>query len=81
MYVSNYFRFCECYSFAFCLIVIVLICWQLYVLGQANNLQWALASVPLLKALQLTLSFLFWYAFINLTIKMALTFVLVFPEV
>ncbi|XP_074375757.1 uncharacterized protein LOC141717534 [Apium graveolens] len=29
---------------------------------QTNNLQWALASVPLLKALQLTLSFLFWYS-------------------
>ncbi|KAL1814409.1 hypothetical protein ACET3Z_016983 [Daucus carota] len=29
---------------------------------QTNNLQWVLASVPLLKALQLTLSFLFWYS-------------------
>lgn len=29
---------------------------------QTNNLQWSLASVPLLKALQLTLSFLFWYS-------------------
>ncbi|KAK9231946.1 hypothetical protein WN943_022187 [Citrus x changshan-huyou] len=28
---------------------------------RANNLQWTLASVPLIKALQLTLSFLFWY--------------------
>ncbi|KAF7124711.1 hypothetical protein RHSIM_Rhsim12G0201900 [Rhododendron simsii] len=30
-------------------------------LEQANKLQWTLASVPLIKALQLTLSFLFWY--------------------
>ncbi|XP_022964205.1 uncharacterized protein LOC111464293 [Cucurbita moschata] len=29
---------------------------------QTNNLQWSLASLPLLKALQLTLSFLFWYS-------------------
>ncbi|KAJ4840233.1 hypothetical protein Tsubulata_050569 [Turnera subulata] len=29
---------------------------------QTNNLQWALASVPLLKALQLALAFLFWYS-------------------
>ncbi|XVE52047.1 hypothetical protein DITRI_Ditri02bG0089200 [Diplodiscus trichospermus] len=29
---------------------------------QINNLQWTLASVPLIKALQLTLSFLFWYS-------------------
>ncbi|KAL5575202.1 hypothetical protein UlMin_016901 [Ulmus minor] len=29
---------------------------------QANNLQWTLALVPLIKALQLTLSFLFWYS-------------------
>ncbi|XP_024022536.1 uncharacterized protein LOC21408914 isoform X1 [Morus notabilis] len=29
---------------------------------QTNNLQWTLASVPLIKALQLTLSFLFWYS-------------------
>lgn len=29
---------------------------------QMNNLQWTLASVPLIKALQLTLSFLFWYS-------------------
>ncbi|XP_021688532.1 uncharacterized protein LOC110670699 isoform X2 [Hevea brasiliensis] len=27
-----------------------------------NNLQWTLASVPLIKALQLMLSFLFWYS-------------------
>lgn len=37
---------------------------SLYVLEQANRLQWALASVPLIKALQHALSFLFWYAFI-----------------
>ncbi|KAF8400869.1 hypothetical protein HHK36_014172 [Tetracentron sinense] len=35
---------------------------------QTNNLQWALASVPLIKALQLTLSFLFWYSCFNLQI-------------
>lgn len=29
---------------------------------QINNLQWTLASLPLIKALQLTLSFLFWYS-------------------
>ncbi|XVF74537.1 hypothetical protein PTKIN_Ptkin13bG0118000 [Pterospermum kingtungense] len=33
---------------------------------QTNSLQWTLASVPLIKALQLTLSFLFWYSCINL---------------
>jgi hypothetical protein len=27
---------------------------------QANNLQWILALVPLIKALQMALSFLFW---------------------
>ncbi|KAK9266108.1 hypothetical protein L1049_025275 [Liquidambar formosana] len=35
---------------------------------QANNLQWALASVPMIKALQLALSFLFWYSCFNLQI-------------
>lgn len=30
------------------------------ILEQMNNLQWTLASVPLIKALQLALSFLFW---------------------
>ncbi|KAI6690071.1 hypothetical protein NL676_026899 [Syzygium grande] len=29
---------------------------------QTSNLQWTLASVPLIKALQLMLSFLFWYS-------------------
>lgn len=29
---------------------------------QTNSLQWTLASVPSIKALQLTLSFLFWYS-------------------
>ncbi|CAI9114181.1 OLC1v1014841C3 [Oldenlandia corymbosa var. corymbosa] len=29
---------------------------------QANKLQWTLAAVPLIKALQLTLSFIFWYS-------------------
>ncbi|KAL3528715.1 hypothetical protein ACH5RR_008037 [Cinchona calisaya] len=29
---------------------------------QMNKLQWTLAAVPLIKALQLTLSFLFWYS-------------------
>ncbi|XP_050231473.1 uncharacterized protein LOC126680390 [Mercurialis annua] len=29
---------------------------------QTSNLEWTLASVPLIKALQLTLSFLFWYS-------------------
>ncbi|XP_047174397.1 uncharacterized protein LOC124842026 isoform X1 [Vigna umbellata] len=32
---------------------------------QWNNLQWTLASVPLIKALQLMLSFLFWYSCFN----------------
>uniref|UniRef100_A0A5B7CBG1 Transmembrane protein n=1 Tax=Davidia involucrata TaxID=16924 RepID=A0A5B7CBG1_DAVIN len=35
---------------------------------QTNNLQWTLASVPLIKALQLALSFLFWYSCFNLHI-------------
>ncbi|KAL5756013.1 hypothetical protein ACOSP7_020439 [Xanthoceras sorbifolium] len=35
---------------------------------QMNNLQWTLASVPLIKALQLTLSFLFWYSCFHLQI-------------
>ncbi|BBG98951.1 hypothetical protein Prudu_008481 [Prunus dulcis] len=35
---------------------------------QTNNLQWTLASVPLIKALQLTLSFLFWYSCFHLQI-------------
>ncbi|XP_020105457.1 uncharacterized protein LOC109722022 isoform X2 [Ananas comosus] len=33
---------------------------------QANNLQWILSVVPLIKALQLALSFSFWYSCINL---------------
>ncbi|XP_010249579.1 PREDICTED: uncharacterized protein LOC104592096 [Nelumbo nucifera] len=33
---------------------------------QTNNLQWTLASVPLIKVLQLALSFLFWYSCFNL---------------
>lgn len=32
---------------------------------QWNNLQWALTSIPLIKALQLMLSFLFWYSCFN----------------
>ncbi|XP_062087546.1 uncharacterized protein LOC133794345 isoform X2 [Humulus lupulus] len=35
---------------------------------QTNNLQWTLAIVPLIKALQLTLSFLFWYSCFHLEI-------------
>ncbi|KAK7845311.1 uncharacterized protein LOC112032413 [Quercus suber] len=35
---------------------------------QTNNLQWTLASVPLIKALQLALSFLFWYSCFNLQV-------------
>ncbi|XXG45836.1 hypothetical protein AAC387_Pa02g0812 [Persea americana] len=35
---------------------------------QPNNLQWALALVPLIKALQLGLSFLFWYSCFSLQI-------------
>ncbi|XP_019424930.1 PREDICTED: uncharacterized protein LOC109333808 isoform X1 [Lupinus angustifolius] len=35
---------------------------------QWNNLQWALTSVPLIKALQLMLSFLFWYSCFNFQI-------------
>lgn len=37
-----------------------------YGLEQANKLQWTLAFVPLIKALQLTLSFLFWYVLVML---------------
>lgn len=40
------------------------VCFLLFVvskLEQPNNLQWALALVPMIKALQLGLSFLFWY--------------------
>ncbi|KAF8675720.1 hypothetical protein HU200_047202 [Digitaria exilis] len=33
---------------------------------QANNLQWILAMVPLIKALQMALSFLFWYSCVHL---------------
>uniref|UniRef100_A0A453FDJ7 THH1/TOM1/TOM3 domain-containing protein n=1 Tax=Aegilops tauschii subsp. strangulata TaxID=200361 RepID=A0A453FDJ7_AEGTS len=33
---------------------------------QANNLQWILALVPLIKALQMALSFLFWYSCVHL---------------
>ncbi|KAM7255584.1 hypothetical protein ACFE04_008482 [Oxalis oulophora] len=36
--------------------------------SQSNNLQWMLACVPLIKALQLTLSFLFWYSCIYLEV-------------
>ncbi|XP_043719009.1 uncharacterized protein LOC122666949 [Telopea speciosissima] len=32
---------------------------------QSNHLQWTLSSVPLIKVLQLTLSFLFWYSCYN----------------
>ncbi|KAJ7963050.1 putative Transmembrane protein [Quillaja saponaria] len=32
---------------------------------QSNNLQWTLASIPLIKVLQLMLSFLFWYSCFN----------------
>ncbi|KAJ0971787.1 hypothetical protein J5N97_019746 [Dioscorea zingiberensis] len=32
---------------------------------QANNLQWMLATVPMVKALQLGMSFIFWYSCIN----------------
>ncbi|EMS49205.1 hypothetical protein TRIUR3_28670 [Triticum urartu] len=32
----------------------------------ANNLQWILALVPLIKALQMALSFLFWYSCVHL---------------
>ncbi|CAD6340729.1 unnamed protein product [Miscanthus lutarioriparius] len=33
---------------------------------QANNLQWILSLVPLIKALQMALSFLFWYSCVHL---------------
>uniref|UniRef100_A0A804NF92 Uncharacterized protein n=1 Tax=Zea mays TaxID=4577 RepID=A0A804NF92_MAIZE len=33
---------------------------------QANNLQWILSLVPLIKALQMALSFLFWYSCVQL---------------
>ncbi|KAG2599778.1 hypothetical protein PVAP13_5KG431600 [Panicum virgatum] len=33
---------------------------------QVNNLQWILALVPLIKALQMALSFLFWYSCVHL---------------
>ncbi|XAR50670.1 hypothetical protein NMG60_11005060 [Bertholletia excelsa] len=35
---------------------------------QTSKLQWVLASVPLIKALQLTLAFLFWYSCFNLQV-------------
>ncbi|KAJ3670759.1 hypothetical protein LUZ60_008185 [Juncus effusus] len=35
---------------------------------QANNLQWMLSLVPLIKTLQLALSFSFWYSCINLEV-------------
>ncbi|GAV77560.1 hypothetical protein CFOL_v3_21031 [Cephalotus follicularis] len=35
---------------------------------QANNLQWTLATVPLIKALQLALSFLFWNSCVYLQV-------------
>ncbi|XP_058074233.1 uncharacterized protein LOC131222983 [Magnolia sinica] len=35
---------------------------------QPNNLQWALASIPSIKVLQLALSFLFWFSCFNLQI-------------
>ncbi|XP_042404101.1 uncharacterized protein LOC121993922 isoform X2 [Zingiber officinale] len=35
---------------------------------QTNHLQWMLASVPVIKSLQLALSFSFWYSCINLQI-------------
>ncbi|XP_059458639.1 uncharacterized protein LOC132188240 isoform X2 [Corylus avellana] len=41
---------------------------------QTNNLQWMLASVPLIKALQLTLSFLFWYSCFNLQVLLLLNY-------
>uniref|UniRef100_A0A0E0BJ04 Uncharacterized protein n=1 Tax=Oryza glumipatula TaxID=40148 RepID=A0A0E0BJ04_9ORYZ len=34
--------------------------------GRVNNLQWILALVPLIKALQMGLSFLFWYSCVHL---------------
>ncbi|XP_028085879.1 uncharacterized protein LOC114286848 [Camellia sinensis] len=47
------------------IILLTSVCY-FYALEQANKLQWTLASVPLIKALQLTLSFLFWYSCFNL---------------
>ncbi|KAF8388931.1 hypothetical protein HHK36_025614 [Tetracentron sinense] len=38
------------------------------ILEQTNKLQWTLTSVPLIKALQLTLSFIFWYSCFNLQV-------------
>ncbi|CDO97996.1 unnamed protein product [Coffea canephora] len=35
---------------------------------QTNKLQWTLTAVPLIKALQLTLSFLFWHSCFNLQV-------------
>ena len=40
---------------------VCLLMFVISILEQPNNLQWALALVPLIKALQLGLSFLFWY--------------------
>ncbi|XP_015694550.1 uncharacterized protein LOC102719639 isoform X1 [Oryza brachyantha] len=40
--------------------------WRSRHFEQANNLQWILALVPLIKALQMALSFLFWYSCVHL---------------
>ncbi|KAL0010353.1 hypothetical protein SO802_005461 [Lithocarpus litseifolius] len=45
---------------------------------QTNNLQWTLASVPLIKALQLALSFLFWYSCFNLQVLLLLNYLISF---
>ncbi|KAF2951642.1 uncharacterized protein [Oryza sativa Japonica Group] len=40
--------------------------WRSRHFQQVNNLQWILALVPLIKALQMALSFLFWYSCVHL---------------
>ncbi|KAL7191259.1 hypothetical protein ACSBR2_023352 [Camellia fascicularis] len=69
--IDETYRPLPCLYFAFMSIWFVSACsWTINTYKnrhfQANKLQWTLASVPLIKALQLTLSFLFWYSCFNL---------------
>ncbi|GMP34940.1 hypothetical protein CsSME_00007596 [Camellia sinensis var. sinensis] len=69
--IDETYRPLPCLYFAFMSIWLVSACsWTINTYKnrhfQANKLQWTLASVPLIKALQLTLSFLFWYSCFNL---------------
>ncbi|KAL6006124.1 hypothetical protein ACLOJK_040170 [Asimina triloba] len=50
---------------------------MVFTLEQPNNLQWMLASIPSIKALQLALSFVFWYVFIKALILSHITIILI----